>query len=125
MLSLASANKQYPDPRTYLSYIPWEDLNHSSKTSLEDVLLGPDRYPINEQVIVGWVTWKPPRDGFACNHYLNVEDETFAYSLRTGWHLPGHSVGGEIVFSVTRLEDSKVISELDRYWLTWVSQRLD
>ncbi|KAF4502232.1 serine threonine kinase [Fusarium agapanthi] len=119
MLSLASTNKQYPDPRTYLSYIPWEDLNHTSKTSLEDVLLGPDRYPIDEQVIVGWVTWKSPRDGFACNHHLNVEDEIFAYTLRTGWNLPGHSIGGKTVFSMTRLEHSKLISELDRYWSTW------
>ncbi|CVL07486.1 uncharacterized protein FMAN_14390 [Fusarium mangiferae] len=119
ILSLAPANRPYPDPRMYLSYIPWEDLNHTPKTTLEDVLLGPDRYPINEQVIVGWVTWKPPRDGFACNHHLNVEDETFAYTLRTGWNLPGHSVGGKIVFSLTQLEDSKLISELDSYWSTW------
>lgn len=117
MFAILRENKRYPDPRVFLHFIPFSELEPVSSADIQNGLGSSDQFSIPADT--RWVLWTPPVGGFACSHHLWVEDETFDYAMRNDWTLPGHQLNGRVVFSVAPLDKSNLIGDLENYQLCW------
>ncbi|KLU87653.1 serine/threonine protein kinase [Magnaporthiopsis poae ATCC 64411] len=110
-------DKRYPDPRVFLHFIPFSELEPISFTDVQNSLGSSDQFSIPADML--WVLWTPPVGGFACSHHLWVEDETLGYAMQNDWILPEHQSNGRVIFSMTPLDKSNLISDLENYQLCW------
>ncbi|KAL8364976.1 hypothetical protein RB595_003999 [Gaeumannomyces hyphopodioides] len=117
MFAILREGKRYPDPCAFLHFIPFSELEPISFADVQNSLGSSDEFSIPADTL--WVLWTPPVGGFACSHHLWVEDETFDYAMRSGWTLPGHQLNGRVVFSMTPLDESNLIGDLENYQLCW------
>ncbi|KAI1352333.1 kinase-like domain-containing protein [Xylaria sp. FL0043] len=118
-LSQAAKKRRYQDPRTYLQFIPWNELEPISQATLGE--LGVDlslllKYETN---IDQWVLWEPPIQSYASNHHLFIEDELFAYSISKCWPLPGHYLQERVIFGVESLFDCDMVRNHEKFWVQW------
>ncbi|KAI1426560.1 kinase-like domain-containing protein [Xylaria sp. FL1777] len=119
LLFQVSRNQRYQDPRAYLQFIPWDDLEPISQNTLEDLGIELSLLLKYETTIDQWVLWDPKTPAYAMNHHLFVEEELFAYSIEKNWPLPGHYLEGRVIFGVESLFDCDIARELGKFWTQW------
>jgi hypothetical protein len=109
------------DPRSYIQFIPWEQLEITDTESLQRSGLRievPFCKCMHEYI---WALWRPPSPGFAWNHHIYTEDEVYEYSVLHNWSFPDHYFQNQIVFGIREVSKTDFISELGKYWEAWVS----
>ena len=106
--------------RHYIHFIPWEKLEI---TTTEDLLCS----GVNVDVLftshgpnTEWAKWLPPRQGFAWNHHIHIDDEVYDYNVTKNWLFPDHCVEDKVVFHVQELQRSELAQSIMDYWTFWV-----
>lgn len=117
----AVLNSPLQDPRIFVEFIPWDELQPISSTSLEEAgipLVLP--YGDADQASIRWMTWKPASCHFFDSHHLYTEGEVYQYCVTKGWHFPGHLLHDRVIFAISALEANEFIQELKQFELHWV-----
>ncbi|KAF2971790.1 hypothetical protein GQX73_g1784 [Xylaria multiplex] len=122
LLLQAAQQKRYQDPRAYLRFIPWTELEPISPDQLKEFGIDLNLLLKYETRIHQWVLWNPQLPGYATNHHLFVEDELFSYSIDKSWPLPGHYRERRVIFGVESLSECGLVRELEKFWSKWVSK---
>lgn len=125
LLRIAGQHQRYPDPRAFLRFIPWKELEFTIlPIDIENLseAIGRVLEDMRHNISGGrrWATWAPPREGIGCNHHLFPEEETLQYCMEKAWAFPGHYAGGRVVFGLTPVDDTELMPQWGSYWSTWV-----
>jgi hypothetical protein len=120
----ASLNYPLHDPRSYVEFIPWVELQPTSSTELESVdipVFLPYRTDTTQaSLAVRWMLWKPASNEIFDCHHLYTEDEVYQYCIENNWHFPGHFLHNRVIFAASPLEATQFVSGLRRFWQHWV-----
>jgi hypothetical protein len=119
--------QEYPikDPRSYVHYIPWSELNSVTDEELQRSDTSLDVPFLDRPTASSWVVWEPPFVVFAWSQHLHSEDEVYQYHVVQNWPLPGHYMSrkpDKVIFGVRQLDKTNFITDLRDYWKAWVSR---
>lgn len=107
------------DPRTFLHFLPWHELQTLKRTECDpESLLNIE--PMTESPCDLWLAWKAPHRTPKLLDHLHTEDEVGQYCYQRDWEFSGHSVGQSVVFRATVLKSSGFIEDLKLFWESWV-----
>lgn len=123
-LRIAALDHYIEDPRSYIRYIPWEELASTSDEELQCSGLNLDIPFSQGSETTSWVLWSPPLPGFAWNHHFRSDDEVYEYHVTRGWPSPDHYVSRQpdkILFGARQLDETGFVADLGSYWAAWVS----
>jgi hypothetical protein len=91
------------DPRQFLEYIPWEELNFTEPTNEKERAL-----------------WCPGNPTATFDYYLFTEEEVYRYCVTNNFVLSGLSQDGHLIFTMTEMEATEFVVDLQQYWEKWV-----
>jgi hypothetical protein len=94
------------DPRQFLEYIPWEELDlHESDNEVKRAL------------------WRPAKSTTNFHYFLFTDEEVYRYCVINNFAFPGLFQDGHLAFTITEMEATDFVMDLQQYWEKWVCTR--
>jgi hypothetical protein len=114
------------EPGSYLEVIPWEELR---PVTAPDNL--PTQFPFDTFATSGidelqdsrWAVWEGvgAGDEELLRHHIVTEDEVYQHHLIEAPCSDGYLRDGKVVFTLTPLEESTLLLDINNFWSFWVS----